>query len=486
MVKSPSEAQNRSMKPEFPLSRRLTRNIVLRYIFYSSLWIVLSDFLLTTFINDLELLNTAQTLKGWGFVLVTSSLLYKLIKGSWYQVDSVQQKLYISREELKSLFAAMNELIFILDRQGRYVKIIPTQSKGLYKPIPQLLNKTVCEVFPTEQGEYFYSCILEVLETQVTKQITYTYISNDDGKDNYFEAQISPLSEDRVIWVARDITARKEMEKKLEEYAFHDPLTHLPNKTALLYRIEEVMTDSTTTFAVLVIEIENFNKIKYSLGHELAENLLIAIAQRIEVFLPPQEEVARVGDKSLAVLIKNYQGFASSQELAQHIYNHINVSIDLSGQEICSPIKIGIACNDVDLELKYPKDWLHAADTAMSHSKSDGTVNCVLFNPLMHQKATASLRLETDLRRAILQQQLEVFYQPIVFLQTQEIVGFETLIRWQHPTQGFMLPDEFLYIAKETGLISTMDWWVMKQSCQQLKKWQQNWKAAHNLYISIN
>lgn len=283
----------------------------------------------------------------------------------------------------------------------------------------------------------------------------------------------------------------QQMELRLQRSAFSDPLTNLPNQRWLLERLEQYL-ESEACFALLLLELERLETIKYSFGHALADRLLIATAQRWQDDLALEEPVARVGDQSLAFVLLT-TSTRDATAYAERIHGLSKIPFKIEGHEVLSPVRIGVALSSFrdnpEVECSRPEDLLRAADTAVNYAKAHREVPWTVYHPQMHERAIAQLRLETELHRALkpsAQPQLRVFYQPTVALTTGEIVGFEALLRWQHPTLGLVHPQQFLPLAEETGLLGLIDWWVLEEACQQLSQWQRLVSGSQPLTISVN
>ena len=326
-----------------------------------------------------------------------------------------------------------------------------------------------------------------------------------------------------------DITERKRVEEKLQYYAFYDVLTGLPNRSLFLARAGELIERASLgeggLFAVLFLDLERFGIVKYTLGHLVADKLLIATARRLEGCLRPTDTAARVGSDEFAILLADIQDVSQVQRIAELIYQQLAKPFDLDGREVFSTTSIGIALSWRDERLAHtqsiascrdaiysvsnrvsnrvfeqenpnsqlpaliydqPEDILRDADTAMHHAKVYSQGHCAVFDPAMHLGALTRLQLESDLQRAIQRRQFQVYYQPIVSLATGRIVGFEALVRWEHPSRGMVSPGEFIPLAEETGLITLIDRWVLREACRQLGVWQRAFPAAKPLMMSVN
>jgi EAL domain-containing protein (putative c-di-GMP-specific phosphodiesterase class I)/GGDEF domain-containing protein len=245
--------------------------------------------------------------------------------------------------------------------------------------------------------------------------------------------------------------------------------------------------------------------VKYSLGHLVADRLLVAVGSRLESCVGRQDFVARVGEDEFGILLANTDLLKDATSVAEKIRSCLSLPFDLNGHEVFSNASIGIALSwfqtsskggaSVNPNLENPKskiaynhaeDLLRDADTATHWAKQQPTEPYVVFNQSMHTGVLRRLLLETELRRAIEGEQFQVYYQPIVSLQAFNIIGFEALVRWCHPTRGMISPLEFISLAEETGLISLIDRWVLQEACRQLRAWQSQFPHFENLTMSVN
>jgi diguanylate cyclase (GGDEF)-like protein/PAS domain S-box-containing protein len=285
----------------------------------------------------------------------------------------------------------------------------------------------------------------------------------------------------------KDITERKVLEEQLQHQAFHDPLTSLPNRALFMDRLEHALTRANRRggrVAVLFTDLDNFKVINDSLGHKAGDELLIAVAERLKVHLRPEDTVARLGGDEFTILIEDVASVSEVVEIAQRIADILQSPFAVEEQEVYATASTGIALNIPTRE--RAADLLRHADLAMYQAKHRGKARYKVFEPYMDAKAVERLMLETGLRRALVRQQFRVYYQPIVALDNYKIVGAEALVRWEHPQRGLLLPQEFLSIAEETGLIMRIGQWVLREACKQARIWQERYPSTPPLTMSVN
>lgn len=298
---------------------------------------------------------------------------------------------------------------------------------------------------------------------------------------------------ERMVGSQIDITRRKQAEEELWRTAFFDRLTDLPNRAGFTKHLQQslnrVQKYAMTSFAVLWLDIDCFELINNSLGNAIGDRLLGATAQRLRSFLPPSDVLARMGGDEFAILLNQVQDVQDAIRMAERVQQVLALPFNIDGREVFLTVSIGIALSSS--QYTEPEHLLRDADTAMHRAKSFGRARYQVFEKSMRTRMVGKLLLENDLRRAITPEaydrcrELQLLYQPIVQLETSHIVGFEALVRWQHPEQGILSPDRFITMAEETGLIVPMSWWVLHAACRQMQKWQTEFPELP-LTINVN
>jgi len=280
----------------------------------------------------------------------------------------------------------------------------------------------------------------------------------------------------------------KESKEHFRHAAFHDTLTNLPNRALLAenlkFVIERAKQHEDYQFAVLFLDLDRFKNVNDSLGHSIGDQLLIAMARRLESCTREADMVARLGGDEFAVLLDGIPDQNEAAKMAQRIQEKLQSPFNLSGHEVFTTTSIGIALSSTGYD--HPETMLRDADTAMYRAKAQGKACYEIFDKGMHTHAVYLLQMENDLRRAIDREELRVHYQPIVSLDSGQLAGFEALVRWQHPERGFINPSDFIPLAEDTGLIVPLGIWVLRRACEQLGKWQWQSAANRSLFMSVN
>ena len=300
----------------------------------------------------------------------------------------------------------------------------------------------------------------------------------------------------RMAGSQTDITQRKQVEQRLVHDALYDPLTGLPNRALLIDRlhhaIEHARRRENYLFAVLFMDLDRFKDINDSLGHQIGDQLLVATARLLETTLRPVDTVARLGGDEFVILLEDITDASDATLVANRIQKKLMSTALLAGKTIFVTASIGIVLSQTGYE--RPDDVLRDADIAMYRAKANGRARYEIFDANMRRRIMERLALEIELQQAIENNELQVCYQPIIKLGSGGLVGglagglvgFEALVRWQHPLRGQVLPSEFIPLAEETGMIILIDRWVMRQACQQMRTWQKDFPSDPPLSVNVN
>ncbi|MDZ8089591.1 MAG: EAL domain-containing protein [Nostoc sp. DedQUE12b] len=346
---------------------------------------------------------------------------------------------------------------------------------------------------------------------QTLKPFSYEWrLVTPSGKLKWVQASArSECRENKdIVWhgVLLDVSDRKQAQEMIIHNALHDPLTDLPNRTLLVERLELSINRAkrieTYRYAVLFLDLDRFKVINDSLGHLAGDQLLKSIAQKLKTHLREVDLVARIGGDEFVILLEDISGIEKAIQITERIIKDFQIPLILNDSEVVISTSIGIVLGTKNYS--HASDLLRDADIAMYRAKSQDRSSYKIFDIEMHTQAVNRLTLETDIRKALEREEFVIYYQPIVDilgdasggpnrhvsrelqLQGVRLIGFEALVRWQHPTRGLILPGEFIPVAEETGLIVQIDRWMFYKACQQLANWKTKFASHFPLKMSIN
>lgn len=310
---------------------------------------------------------------------------------------------------------------------------------------------------------------------------------NEISKDILIALAKIPGTQKSVVSIT-DVSELKDAEKQIYHQAFHDSLTNLPNRALfiehLTMAIKRRKRSENYFFAVIYLDIDRFKLINDSLGHNIGDQLLVEFASRIQDLLRDIDTLARFGGDEFVILLEDIEDENYAVFIAERLQKSLKSPFEIRGNDIYAPASFGIVLNTKRYD--DPEIIIRDADAAMYHAKEKGRSQFKIFDKTLHENALNLLQIETDLRKAIANKEFDLYYQPIVSLDTISIIGFEALIRWNHPTKGLVYPDTFISVAEETGLIIPIGRWVLKKACRDLRRWDEQVKTKFPLFMSVN
>lgn len=371
------------------------------------------------------------------------------------------------------------------------------------------VNRALCEILGYSEDEFlatdFQSMIApedlgntlikinELLSGKIpTCQMEQRYI-NKKGETVWAWWSVSSANDlkaeqPNLIFQIQDITDKKLVEEKLHYDATHDVLTGLPNRKFFMARLEAALTksknDAAYKVSVLFIDLDRFKIINDSLGHLIGDELLIGIADRLRDCVRPSDTVARLGGDEFTVLVEGNYDIKEVVRIAERVQEKFAIPFDLSGHEVYSSASIGIL-HATEKHLAS-EDMMRDADTAMYQAKRAGKARHEVFDENMHEAAKETLKLETDLRRAVEKGEFTVHYQPIYSLITGNIEGFEALARWMHPVIGEIPPSKFVPIAEEIGIINALGEQILRKACLQMAALKRDFPPGSSFVLNVN
>jgi diguanylate cyclase (GGDEF)-like protein/PAS domain S-box-containing protein len=392
---------------------------------------------------------------------------------------SREQLLRDSREALVQVIDTLPALISATDRQGRCVFVNASQARFAGTTPAGLVGHDVAMLFGPDRAAR--SRLLDGLVFEQGNPLPEREeeATGADGQPRIFVTTKAPLRDAQgtvvaVLTTSLDITDRKTAERRLEHMAHYDLLTGLPNRAFLHDRLRRELARGRRgdhVFALLFLDLDRFKAVNDAFGHYLGDQLLRAVARRLEGVLGEGNALTRLGGDEFAILQSEVSGPEDSASLAERVIAALDEPFLCEGQTLSVNASIGITL--------HPRDGADAdelirnADLAMYRAKAEGRGGWRFFAAAMDERAREAMRIEADLRLGLARGEFLLHFQPQIDLRSGRITGAEALLRWQHPTQGLLRPNLFLPIAEETGLISPINEWVMREACRQGAAWRQ-------------
>jgi len=292
----------------------------------------------------------------------------------------------------------------------------------------------------------------------------------------------------RIAGSLTDVTDRKDTEAKLEYDAVHDELTGLPNRAKFMRRItdglEKTKTNGDYSFAVLFIDLDRFKTVNDNLGHQAGDELLMKFTEKLRSIVRSNDMIARLGGDEFVIFHEHVNREETAHQIAQRLLEELKKPIKIQGQLIYWSASIGIAVSSSTYH--NADELLCDSDIAMYRAKLNGKARYEVFDPEMRSGAASLMQIETDLRRAFERKEFILHYQPIISLDNESIIGFEALVRWNHPLRGMIPPNEFIPVAEDTGLVLPIGKWILKEACHQMRVWQERFPLSNSLTIAVN
>lgn len=387
------------------------------------------------------------------------------------------------QQKQSALLRAVPDMMFVLDKNCVYLDFKAGLGLAPYVPPELFLGKSIREVLPPEVAAITEYNIHRVFETGEVQSQSYSL--EESGEMKYYEARLVRSGDDEVLAVVRDMTMTKRNEEHIRHLAYYDSLTGMPNRQHFQELLDAAMTDARQAdakLALMFLDLDGFKRINDTLGHDIGDKLLQSVADRLRVNLRATDvvvrpfvmgkgpNIARLGGDEFTVLIQDVDNVGVISEIAQRVCIALKDPFLCADNEVSITASIGVAI--------FPEDGddastlLKHADRAMYHAKEQGRNNWQFFRPNMEAGAHERLRLEHELRRALVNEEFSLYYQPIVHSDSLAIESFEALTRWLHPERGMVSPDQFIPVAEEMGLIIVLGDWVVRAACRQLKQWQ--------------
>ncbi|MBN1332991.1 MAG: EAL domain-containing protein [Synergistales bacterium] len=396
----------------------------------------------------------------------------------------------VSRDDLKNILESMHDGVIVVDSSGVIKDLNPALTELLNCPASKLLNMHVDSIL-SMLDEGGNSSWRDFLNSDVIRDREISFTSSN-GKILHFSLNVSPINDDGTkgngaVFVFHDITEHRYLEKQLRYNALHDSLTGLPNRTMMLSKLEKALKrylhDEKASFDVLFIDLDRFKNINDNLGHGMGDEVLKVVAQRLVNLTRPFDLVSRFGGDEFIIILDNKGKPSAAEIVAKRIIEGVSRPINLQGRQVYISGSIGIVNSSCGG--KTASEFLANADRAMYAAKARGRGQSALYNASLIQGKNNLLLMEAELRKAIEENRIEVYYQPVVSVKENRIVGFEALVRWQREPGNLTLPGEFISLAEETGLILPLGRIVLEKSLAQLSDWNKAF-PSDQFFMSVN
>jgi len=462
----------------------------LLYRVLSAVWLLLSGYLLSNIFDESSAVFRWQLINGCAWMLVSAGLIFLTwARRSMGRASQEQQADQLRLRQAAAVFDCTREGVLVTDRDGLIVHVNPAFIAITGYRRDEVLGQRPSLFKSGHHPPAFYQGMFASLDA--SGDWSGEIWNRRKNGEIYPQWQtIRSIRDDRgqvcrYVAVFSDISAIKDSEQELAHLAHHDPLTDLPNRLLFSDRTQQALASAQIHkrgCALLVIDLDHFKMINDSLGHTVGDQLLKAVAARLQDLCGPGMTLARLGGDEFAVLAESCPQLVQAAALAQAILDALKEPFPVDGQALFINASIGISL--------FPSDALNAeqllrnADSALFKAKSAGRNDYALYTEELTAHAQRRVETAFELRRALDQEELRVYYQPVHDLSSGDLVGVEALVRWQHPQRGLVPPGEFIPVAERTGLITEIDAWVMAQACEQMCRWQQTGKDL--AFVAVN
>ncbi|MBK5241995.1 EAL domain-containing protein [Clostridium sp.] len=517
-----------SLYPDEMWLKKMPIKVTAGYALIGSIWVAFSDRLLDMVIKNKATMTRIQTIKGWGYVLISSFLIYFLVnefrkkskmwsrklKGNYEEIQATYEQLIAAEEELRAQYDELHEKQAMIEKsEERYKLALEGSNDAIWEvdlttkvffasdkfsditgydkdTIISLQN--LMDIVVEEDKEIAISDFKNHIKGKTLHYLSKIKIMFNGGGDKWILIRGKCLRNNigiatKISGSVTDISAQKNYEEKINKLEYYDILTGIPNRRLFVNTLKSEIIKvkyKQTKMAVLFIDLDNFKEINDTLGHDYGDELLKKVAIIIKASIKEDDLVSRVGGDEFFILMKDVQNYSDVSEHCQKIQGLLNCGINIDSKHVYSSASIGIAVFPQDG--KSSSALLRSADTAMYNSKYNGKSKYCYFNKYMSEDVVRRVEIEKGLRRALERNELEIYYQPQIDIINNKIKGFEALLRWESPELGKVSPMEFIPIAEQSGLIISMGEWIIKTVYLQNNAWKNKGYVYDTIAINVS
>jgi diguanylate cyclase (GGDEF)-like protein/PAS domain S-box-containing protein len=426
-----------------------------------------------------------------GALITLASQLALAIESATLAADVRQRQ---SEAHFRGLIQNASDIILVLDDHGRISYAAPSLERVLGRSVPEVLGQPLSGLL--HEGDVAdASAVLDgvAVRSADARSVADWRLQHIDGGYLSFEVLSNNLLDDasvaEIVLTMRDVSERRALEQQLIHQAFHDSLTGLANRVLFRDRAEQALARAArlgTLAAIVMIDIDSFKDINDTRGHAAGDELLITVARRLKSSLRAGATVARLGGDEFAILVEDIADAREAAGFAQRMLAPFSAPFTVQGEQTLTSASAGLVLTtgtEAGLDLS---GLLRCADLALYSAKQRGKGQLVRYDPGLHARMLDRLALRSELQRAVEDEEFFLHYQPIVAIDTGQIVGAEALVRWRHPTRGLVPPMEFIGMAEDTGLIVPLGRWILDRACAQARAWLEQGHGGFGLSVNVS
>lgn len=508
--------------------KKIPLKVTIGYALIGGLWVSFSDRILNSVVKSKSLMSRIQTIKGWGYVVISSILIYFLVKElskksrmwshklneNYQEIQATYEQLIAAEEELRTQYDELNEKQAIIEKSEERYKLALEGSNDAIWEVDLTTrvffsSNKLNDITGYDQDTIISFDDLMSLVVEEDKEIALSDFKNHiSGKTLYYQSKVKIMYNGggekwvlirgkclrngkgiatKISGSVTDISAQMNYEEKINKLEYYDILTGVPNRKLFVNTLKSEIIKARgkqTKIAVLFIDLDNFKEINDTSGHDYGDELLKNVAISIKASIKIGDLVSRVGGDEFFILMKDVQEYSDISNLCEKLQNILNCEINIECEYVYTAASIGIAV--------YPQDGksstalLKCADTAMYNAKYNGKSKYCYFNKSMSEEVVRRVEIEKGLRLALEKNELEIYYQPQIDIINNKVKGFEALLRWESPELGKISPVEFIPIAEQSGLIIPMGEWIIKTVYLQNNAWKNKGYIYDTIAINLS